>query len=85
MMTPKMYQNPIHSLLVTIGNFMTGMIIKFIPIFQPDVVTWTLQNLAFIATIVAAIYTVRNARRRKQQSNEKEVKRTTEQLDDAVE
>lgn len=47
----------------TVGSFCFGVIIRIVPTEIPDLITWGLQNLAFLATIIAAYYTIKKAKR----------------------
>jgi hypothetical protein len=49
----------------TVGSFCFGIFIRIVPTEIPDLITWVLQNMAFIATIIAAYYTIKKLRREK--------------------
>lgn len=60
-------------LLGCVTTYIFGLVsVDIIPDAIPDAVTWTLQNLAFIATIIAAVYTIYSGRKKRRQRNEKQ-------------
>jgi ABC-type xylose transport system permease subunit len=71
-------------LMGTVFSFIFGVFIKIVPADIPDMVTWVLQNIAFVATIIAAWYTIKQKKRHERELRElrkKDVEKDPEKVE----